>query len=108
MRRQSETWLFVPLLPIFLVGMFPMLLIGLLGFAGLGIFGVLLVCVGLASALEAHSDFIQEVIVHGAARGSERATHASDLHSAIRFAALVDVAGVALIIAAAFGLFYFG
>jgi hypothetical protein len=108
MRRQSETLLLLPLLPVFLVGMFPMLLIGLLGFAGLGIFGVLLVCVGLSSGLEAHTNFIQEVIIHGYPRGSERATHVSDLHSAIRFAALVDVVGVALIVAAAFGFFYFG
>jgi hypothetical protein len=108
MRRQSETWLLLPLLPIFLVGMFPMLLIGLLGFAGLGLFGVLLVCVGLSSGLEAHTNFIQEVIVHGYPRETERATHASDLHSAIRFAALVDVAGVVLIVAAAFGFLYFG
>ncbi len=33
MRRQSETLLLVPLLPVFLLGMFPMLLIGLLGFS---------------------------------------------------------------------------
>ncbi len=107
MRRQSEALLLLPLLPIFLVGMFPLLLIGLLGFAGLGIFGILLVCAGLSSGMEAHNDFIEEVNAHGS-RGAERATHASDLHSAMRFAALVDVAGVALIAAAAFGFFYVG
>ena len=35
--------LLLPLLPIFLIGMFPMLLIGMLGSAGLIIFGILLI-----------------------------------------------------------------
>jgi hypothetical protein len=108
MRKQSESLLMVPLLPIFLVGMFPMLLIGLLGFFGLVIFGVLLVSVGLTLGLEAHGDFNEDVIVHGYARGSERATRASNLHAATRFAALLEVAGAALIAAGVAGFLYFG
>jgi hypothetical protein len=108
MRRQSETLLLVPLLPIFLIGMFPILLFGLLGFFGLGIFGVLLVSVGLTSAIEAHGHFTQDIIVHGYGRSTERAVHASDLHTATRFAVLLDVAGVALIIASVIGFVYFG
>ncbi|MEY9283369.1 hypothetical protein [Bradyrhizobium yuanmingense] len=65
--------LLVPLLPIFLIGMFPMFLIALLGFFGLALFGVLVICVGLASSNEAHDTFNHDVIVHGYARGSERA-----------------------------------
>ena len=108
MRRQPETLLLLPLLPIFLIGMFPMLLIGLLGFAGLAIFGVLLVCVGLASGLEAHDTFHRDVIVGGYARGSERAAKASDMHAATRLALRLEAVGVALIIAAVVGFFYFG
>ena len=108
MRRQSETLLLVPLLPIFLVGMFPILLIGLLGFFGLGIFGVLMLSVGLTSAMEAHSHFNQEVIVNGYGRSSERAVQATDLQTATRFAALLDVVGIALILASAVSLIYFG
>ncbi|TAI63141.1 hypothetical protein [Bradyrhizobium sp. Leo170] len=108
MRRQSETFLLVPLLPIFFVGMFPILLFGLLGFFGLGIFGVLLVSVGLTSALEAHGHFTEDIITHGYGRSAERAAHVSDLHTATRFAALLDLAGVALIVASAVGLFYVG
>ena len=106
--REPETWLWLPLVPIFFLGMFPMLLLGLLGFAGLVILGVLLICVGLADGLEANSNFNQQVIVHGYARRSERAIHASNLHSAIRFATLMDVAGTGLIMAGLLGLFYFG
>ncbi|MBR0696801.1 hypothetical protein [Bradyrhizobium lablabi] len=106
MRRQSEILLLLPLLPIFLIGMFPMLLIGLLGFFGLIIFGVLLVSVGLSSGLEAHGDFNEEVIVHGYAKASERATQVSNLHVATRFAALLEVAGAVLIAAGGVGFFY--
>jgi hypothetical protein len=44
MRKQSEALLLVPLLPIFLAGLFPMLVLALLGFAGLGLLGILLIC----------------------------------------------------------------
>jgi hypothetical protein len=85
-----------------------MLLIGLLGFAGLAIFGVLLISVGLSSGLEAHADFNRNVIVGGHARGSERTTQASDMHAATRLALRLEAAGVAVIIAAAIGFSYFG
>src|SRR5205085_10170093 len=78
MRRQSETLLLVPLLPIFLAGIFPMLMIALLGFAGLALLGILLICAGLSDALDAHNDFNQHIIVKGYARRSEQAIHASN------------------------------
>ena len=68
--RESETLLLLPLLPIFVIGVPPMLLLSFLGFAGLVILGVLLICVGLSDGLDAKSDFNQEVIVRGYARGS--------------------------------------
>ena len=108
MRRQSETWLLLPLLPIFLVGMFPMLLIGMLGSAGLVIFGILMIRVGLAGTMEAHGDFNQEVIVHGYARGPDRATQISDLQSATRMAVLLHLSGAAMIVAGIAGLFVAG
>lgn len=108
MRRQSETFLLVPLLPIFLLGMFPMLLIGLLGFFGLIIFGILLVCVGLTLGLEAHGEFNEEIIVHGFTRGSKRATQLSQLRAATRSAALLDLAGIALVVAGILGFFLAG
>src|SRR5262245_17312568 len=108
MRRHSEHLLLVPLLPLFLIGMFPMLLIGLLGYFGLVIFGVLLVSVGLTSGLEAHGEFNEEVIVHGYAKASERATQIAHLHVATRFAALLEVAGAVLIVAGVAGFLYFG
>ncbi|WP_312016000.1 hypothetical protein [Bradyrhizobium sp. JYMT SZCCT0428] len=98
----------LPLLPIFLIGVPPILLFTLLGFAGFVILGVLLICVGLTERLEANSDFNQQIIVHGYARRSERMIQASNLHSAIRFATIIDLAGAGLIIVGLVGFFYLG
>ena len=108
MRRQSETSLLIALLPIFVVGMFPILMIGLLGFAGLVLLGALLMCAGLSDVLRANSDFNQEIIVHGYSARSERAVHASSLHAAARFAMLMIAAGAALALAGLIGLVYLG
>jgi len=100
--------LLVPLLPIFFVGLFPILILALLGFAGLGLLGILLICAGLSDALDANNDFNQHIIVEGYARRSEHAIHASNLHSAIRSATSMEVAGVVLIVASLCGLLYSG
>ena len=103
--RQSENLLLLPLLPIFLVGVPPMLLLSFLGFAGLVILGVLLICIGLSGGLEANSHFNQEVIVHGYARRSERAVQASNLHSAMRFSTVMNASGAGLIAVGVIGFF---
>ncbi|WP_312017262.1 hypothetical protein [Bradyrhizobium sp. AUGA SZCCT0176] len=98
----------LPLLPIFLIGVPPMLLFTLLGFPGFVILGVLLICVGLTERLEANSDFNQQIIVHGYARRSERMIQASNLQSAIRFATIIDLAGAGLIVVGLVGFIYLG
>ena len=108
MRSQSDSMLILPLLPIFLVGVPPILLFALLGFPGIIILGVLLICVGLTERLEANSDFNQQIIVHGYARQSERNLQASNLHSAIRFSAIVDLVGAGLIAVGLLGFIYLG
>ncbi|MHB8269876.1 hypothetical protein [Bradyrhizobium sp.] len=105
--RESETLLLLPLLPIFLVGIFPMLLFGLLGFLGISLFGILLICVGLSDGLNANNNFNQQVIVHGYANRANRPMRA-DLHSAVRFALVVDMIGAALVAIGLCGFFYFG
>ena len=106
--RESDSIILLPLLPIFLAGLFPMLILALLGFAGLGLLGILLIYAGLSDALEAHSDFNQHVIVEGYARRSEQAIHASNLHSAIRSATAMRIAGIVLIVTSICGLLYSG
>jgi hypothetical protein len=105
--RNSETLLLLPLLPIFFVGIFPMLLFGLLGFLGISLFGILLVCVGLSDGLNANSTFNQQIIVHGYANRADRPMPAA-LHSATRFAMVVDMIGATLVAFGVCGFLYFG
>jgi hypothetical protein len=102
--RESDSILLFPLLPIFLIGMFPILLMGLLGFAGLGLLGILLISAALTDALDANNDFNQHIVVEGYARSTQRAIYASDLHSAIRSATGVVIAGIVLIVVSIAGL----
>ena len=44
MRKDSDLVLVVPLFPIFLLGMLPLLVFPLIGFAGLAVIGALRVC----------------------------------------------------------------
>ena len=110
MRRQSEILLLIllsiPLLPVFFLGTLPMLLFAFLGFAGLGLFGLLLVCVGLAEGLHSNSDFNRQIIVHGYAHRSEQAIYASKLRSGNRFATAIAAAGMGLMVAGLFGAVY--
>jgi hypothetical protein len=102
--RTSESFIVLPLLPIFLLGAFPMLLLSLMGPAGLIIVGILIVCAGFTDVLEANSSFSEQLIVHGYARGTERAGQRMALRSEIRFAALMIAAGAGLVVAGIAGL----
>jgi hypothetical protein len=102
--RESESLIVLPLLPIFFLGAFPILLLSLLGPAGLIILGILIASAGLTDILDANSAFSEQIIVRGYARGSERAGQKMALHSEIRFALLMIAAGAGLAIAGVCGL----
>jgi hypothetical protein len=102
--RTSESFIVLPLLPIFLLGAFPILLLSLMGPAGLVIVGILIVSAGFTDMLDANSTFSEQLIVHGYARGTERAGQRMALHSEIRFAALIIAAGAGLVVAGIAGL----
>ena len=104
--RGSESLIMLPLLPLFLIGMFPMLLLSLLGPAGLIILGILVACAGLTDILDASGSFSEQVIVHGYARGSERKARASSMHAATRLAMRLDAVGAGMIVIAVVGLLY--
>ena len=80
----------------------------LLGFPGIVILVVLLICVGLTERLEANSDFNQQIIVHGYTRGTERAIQRTNLRSETRFAVTMIVAGAGLAAAGLYGVFVYG
>ena len=102
--RSSESLIVLPLLPIFLIGVFPMLLLSLLGPAGLIILGILVACAGLTDILDANSTFSEQIIVHGYARGPERAVQRTALRSEMRFASVMIAAGAGLAVAGIGGL----
>ena len=102
--RSSESFIVLPLLPIFLIGVFPMLLLSLLGPAGLVILGILVASAGLTDILDANSTFSEQIIVHGYARGSERRGQRTALRSEIRFALVMIASGAALAVAGIAGL----
>jgi hypothetical protein len=102
--RGSESLIVLPLLPVFLIGVFPMLLMSLLGPAGLVILGILIASAGLTDILDANSTFSEQIIVHGYAKGSERTGQRTALRSEMRFAALMIAGGAALAIAGVGGL----
>ncbi|MDI1263813.1 MAG: hypothetical protein PS018_11210 [bacterium] len=102
--RGSESVILLPLLPIFLVGVFPILLLSLLGPAGLVILGILVASAGLTDILDASGTFSEQVIVHGYVRGTERAGQRTALRTEMRFAALMIGAGAALAAAGIGGL----
>jgi hypothetical protein len=102
--RGSESFIVLPLLPIFLIGVFPMLLLSLMGPAGLIILGILVASAGLTDILDANSTFSEQIIVHGYARGSERTGQRTALRSEIRFALVMIASGAALAIAGIGGL----
>jgi hypothetical protein len=102
--RGSESFIVLPLLPIFLIGVFPMLLLSLLGPAGLIILGILVASAGLTDILDASGAFSEQIIVHGYARGTERSGQRTALRSEMRFASVMIAAGGGLAIAGISGL----
>ena len=102
--RGSESFIVLPLLPIFLIGAFPMLLLSLLGPAGLIILGILVASAGLTDILDASGAFSEQIIVHGYARGSERTGQRTALRSEMRFASVMIAAGAGLAVAGIGGL----
>ena len=100
----SEAFIVLPLLPIFLIGVFPILLLSLLGPAGLVILGILVVSAGLTDVLDASGTFSEQVIVHGFARGTERNGQRTALRSELRFAAVMIAGGAGLAMTGIVGL----
>ena len=105
MRTQnSESFIVLPLLPIFLIGLFPILLLSLLVPAGLIILGILVASAGLTDILDANGTFSEQIIVYGFARKTERNGQRSALRSEMRFAAVMIATGVGLAAAGVGGL----
>ena len=106
MRRTSEILLVVPLLPIFFLGMLPMLVFPLVGFTGLAITGVLMAAGGFAERLRAMNEYSEHTVIRGYVAPSERAFHLSTLKTSGRFATALNVVGVAVSFVGLAGLYW--
>lgn len=102
--RSSDSFIVLPLLPIFLIGLFPMLLLSLMGPAGLIILGILVASAGLTDILDASGAFSEQLIVNGYVRGTERAGQRTALRTEMRFATIMIASGAALATAGIAGL----
>ena len=102
--RSSESLIVLPLLPIFLIGVFPMLLLCLLGPAGLIILGILEASAGLTDILDASGTFSEQVIGHGFARRAERSGQRTAVRGEMRFAAVMIATGAGLAVTGIGGL----
>ena len=104
-----DAFLLPILLPIFLIGMFPLLFIFLVGFfLGVGILGLLILFIAVGEELTAVGVFDQRVITQDDVSAAERAGYQMDLRSALHPAFLMKIAGAAMVVVGFGGWFCFG
>jgi hypothetical protein len=104
MRKDSELVLLVPLFPIFLLGMLPLLIFPLLGFAGLAVIGALMIACGFAECVRSMAEYNEHTIMRGYSARSDQARYLSSLKSGLRFAKGLGAAGVCIACIAIAGL----
>jgi hypothetical protein len=105
MRKSSELTLLIPLFPTFLLGMLPMLVLPLVGFAGLAVIAALMIACAFAEYLRAMSEYNEHTIVRGHLAESDRARYRSSLRSGLRLAKGLSAAGVCMACIAVAGLY---
>jgi len=104
--KEPDILLLPVLLPLFLLGSVLLPLLAFLGYAGLGLAGLLMLLAAQRDEFDAHGDFIRHAITDGVLRPTDRAMQRTDMLAATRLAYFLRVAGIASIICAAVGLFY--
>lgn len=97
----SEAFIVLPLLPIFLAGAFPILLMGFLGFAGLAMAGALMMSAALTMALDTDTERKQRMIAQGVSRSNDRSAQSAAEDDTLFFAKAFGAAGAALVAIAA-------
>ena len=94
MRKDSELVLLVPFFPTFLLGMLPLLVLPLVGFADLAVIGVLMIACGFAEYLRAMAEYNEHAIMRGYSARSDQARYLSSLKSGLRLAKGLGAAAV--------------
>ena len=104
--REPDILLLPFLLPLFILGSIPLLLLAFLGYAGLGLAGLLMLLAAQRDAFDATGTYVQHAITDGAVKPSDRAVQRTDMRAAMRLAFFLRVAGTASIVCGAVGLYY--
>jgi branched-subunit amino acid transport protein len=105
---RSESLLIFPLFPIFLVGSFPIMLMGFLGFAGVAVLGALMISAALTVALDADTEFNSQRSTARFIDRTENMAQASTRDAMVHFAKAVGVAGAAMVVVSIIGLVIYG
>lgn len=98
---RSESFLVLPLFPIFLAGAFPFFLMGFLGFAGIGVLGALMMSAALTVGLDADAEFNAQSFSVGSFEASLQSTQRDAM---VRFAKAAGAAGAVMVAIAIAGL----
>jgi hypothetical protein len=107
MRFKEPDILLLPfLLPLFIFGSIPLLLLAFLGYAGLALAGLLMLLAAQRDAFDASGDYVRHAITDGALRPSDRALQRKDFLAAMRLAYVLRIAGAASIVCGVVGLYY--
>ena len=103
--KEPDILLLPFLLPLFILGSIPLLLLAFLGYAGLGLAGLLMLLAAQRDEFDATGTFVQHAITDGAMRPSDRAAQRTDMLAAMRLAYVLRIAGVVSIVCGAIGLY---
>jgi len=89
------------LLPVVAVGLFPLVMLPLIGFLAFVVLGILTGFAAVMAELEEHGAHAQQVISHGSLSRAEQAGHNLEMRALMRTLSAVKIAAIALI---AFGI----
>jgi hypothetical protein len=106
MRVKEPDILLLPfLLPLFIFGSIPLLLLVFLGYFGLCLAGLLMLLAAQRDEFDAHGAYLQHTITDGALKATERAIYRTDMQASMRLAFILRVAGTVAIVCGVVGLY---
>lgn len=98
MRLVNRDLVLVPaLIPVVAMGLFPLVMLPLLGFLGFAVLGVLLGFAAVMADLEEHGAHTRHVIAHGTLNRAEHAGYSHDMEALMRSLSAVKIVSVGLV-----------
>jgi hypothetical protein len=98
MRLYARDLPLIPLLlPVVAIGLFPLVMLPLLGFLGFVVLGILIGFAAVMAELEEHGAHTTQVISHGSLNRAEQAGYNSEMQALMRTLSAVKIVSVGLI-----------